>query len=288
MVTRVPVGFFEAPNESGNEFFIRQKYRTDEPAFLTLRKKDLNGCRHKKVPKSKYELMKERYQSGDTVLVGSVLNGKDILEPVEIVNFDEYTQEIEVRMLERRHRMECNSYTRPNELLYTEQVVSIKAHFIKRRCHIRFVTEADVKVGKIPTPYNRDGTGDCFYITSKLVNDIILALKADEFPSSFRQGFDLNVPPNGQPLPVLNGLDLFCGGGSFGRGIEEGGVVSMKWAVDIDTPAIHSYRANMRNPGSELYLGSINNYMRDVILGRHGGSVAGPVRTLVSFHHFAL
>lgn len=228
--------------------------------------------------KSKYEIVKERYQPGDTVLVGSILDGKDILEPVEIAGFDEYAQEVEVRMLERRHRIEGKSQARPNELLYTEIVVSIKAYFIERRCHIRFIAEADVKAGRIPTPYDRDGTGDCFYISSKLVSGNVWPLDVGEFPPSFRQGFDPSVPPDQLQLPVLKGLDLFCGGGNFGRGIEEGGVVNMKWAVDIDTPAIHSYRANLRDPEAELYLGSINNYLRDAILGKHGGSIAEPVK----------
>lgn len=215
------------------------------------------------------------------MLVGAVRHGKDVLEPIEIVGFDDNARQVRVRVLERRHRI-GGSQARPNELVYTENITHIKANFINRRCHIRFITEADVKAGRIPTPYSRDGTGDCFYISAKFVNNGVRPMSLDEFPSSLRQGFNPDVPLAESPLPLLNGLDLFCGGGNFGRGIEEGGVVNMKWAVDIDTPAIHSYRANLRDPDAKLYLGSINNYLRDAILGKHGAIVAKPVRLLVS------
>lgn len=229
--------------------------------------------------------MKERYQPGDTVLVGAVRHGKDVLEPVEIISFNDNVREVEVRVLERRHRIEEKSQARPNELVYAEDITRIKAKFISRRCHIRFVAEADVKAERIPTPYGRDGTGDCFYISAKYTGGGIQPMSLKEFPASLRQGFNLDLPLDGSSLPPLNGLDLFCGGGNFGRGIEEGGAVNMRWAVDIDTPAIHSYRANLRDPDAELYLGSINNYLRDAILGKHGVVVAKPVRPLTPFFH---
>ena len=78
----------------------------------------------------------------------------------------------------------------------------------------------------------------------------------------------------------LRGLDLFCGGGNFGRGVSDGGAVIHKWsfpsvlpsrlinsAVDIDTNAVHSYRANLDHDDTKLYLGSVNNFLYDVITG---------------------
>ena len=77
----------------------------------------------------------------------------------------------------------------------------------------------------------------------------------------------------------LRGLDLFCGGGNFGRGVEDGGAVHHKWlyplmialtirAVDIDIHAMHTYKANLEHDDVNLYLGSINNFLFDVITGR--------------------
>jgi len=39
-------------------------------------------------------------------------------------------------------------------------------------------------------------------------------------------------------------------------------------AVDIDINAIHSYRANLDHDDTKLYLGSVNNFLYDVITGR--------------------
>ena len=77
----------------------------------------------------------------------------------------------------------------------------------------------------------------------------------------------------------LRGLDLFCGGGNFGRGVADGGAVHHKWlhplkivltirAVDIDVNAIHTYKANLEHDDVNLYFGSINNFLFDVITGR--------------------
>ena len=77
----------------------------------------------------------------------------------------------------------------------------------------------------------------------------------------------------------LRGLDLFCGGGNFGRGVADGGAVHHKWlypfmmaltirAVDINVNAIHTYKANLEHDNVNLYFGSINNFLFDVITGR--------------------
>ena len=77
----------------------------------------------------------------------------------------------------------------------------------------------------------------------------------------------------------LRTLYLFCGGGNFGRGVEDGGAVHHKWlypvmialtirAVDIDIHAMHTYKANLEHDDVDLYLGSINNFLFDVITGR--------------------
>lgn len=287
VITTLAVRFFKGPND-GKEFFIRQKYRTGDPAFLTLSKEDLAGCRHKRILKSPYQTIVSQYQVGDTVLVGAVQGKKDILEPAEIFHFDDSTSEIHVRVLGRRIALEDSSKARPNELLYTDKTVPINPQFIHRRCHVRFVHAENVNAGNIPVPYDRNGTGDCFFISSYLYGPDgeqgIQPFESDKFPQTLRQGFDPDVPPN---APILNGLDLFCGGGNFGRGIEEGGVINMKWGVDIDVPAMHTYGANLRTPDeTALYLGSINNYLRDAILGKTSYIIAGAVRTPFSFLSF--
>ncbi|KAL7271140.1 hypothetical protein RUND412_006122 [Rhizina undulata] len=267
----VSVGFFKQPRESGCEFFVRQKYRHEDPAFLTLEESDLAGCKCTEPEESVFRKVMHEYEVGDTVLVVVILNGKDLLEPAEIMSYDTENGLVQLRLLERRDRVE--SGCRPNELLYTTITDFFNPRNLQRHCYVRFFTEADVKAGKIPTPYNRDGTGDFYYISAALdKNDNIEPFET--FPTSLRQGFDPEAPSQ---MPKLKGLDLFCGGGNFGRGIEEGGAVSMKWAVDIDVSAIHTYRANLKHPDdTSLYYGSINNYLRDAINGRCNEMIAAP------------
>jgi site-specific DNA-cytosine methylase len=100
----------------------------------------------------------------------------------------------------------------------------------------------------------------------------------DVTPTTQTQSLDklYHIPEEKQ----LRGLDLFCGGGNFGRGVADGGAVHVKWhpstpssltfarAVDIDINAIHSYKANLEHDDVNLYLGSINNFLFDVITHR--------------------
>ena len=64
--------------------------------------------------------------------------------------------------------------------------------------------------------------------------------------------------------------DLFCGGGSLGRGLEEGGhIIKNICAVDINVAAMHTYRANLtpQNRDCHLYLGSVNDFLEKAIKG---------------------
>src|SRR5208282_5998642 len=109
---------------------------------------------------------------------------------------------------------------RPNELVYTDKTDKLVASKIQRTCLVRFYGASDVENKSIPTPYNRDGTGNAFYITTKLVEvDGIGMLKPihDDLPRTLIQGFDPSDPPSRK---LLRGMDLYCGGGNFGRGLE--------------------------------------------------------------------
>lgn len=273
---KTKVAFFVGPEDEkvrGCGFFVRQKFSDAESNFTTLMESDL-ACECRKPIVSAYEQVKKNYGVGDTVLVESYSvddYAKDVLEPAQIVRFDEESQSVELRQLYRRARdFADNPDARPNELVYTNHLVLVQPKFISRRCHIRFFPPAM----KPTPPYDRDGTGDCFFIFNQITaaGDLVPI----DPPSEFHQGFDLDTPPNNINLPRLNGMDLFCGGGNFGRGIEEGGAVVNKWAVDLDIPALHTYRANLRDPDTKLYLGSVNNYLRDGLLARFSSLIPPP------------
>ena len=114
----------------------------------------------------------------------------------------------------------------------------------------------------------------CLFRHGKLWQQRLIPLAPESFPVSLIQGFD---PHERAPRKVLDGMDLYCGGGSFGRGLEEGGAVRNKWAVDYNREAIHTYHANLQDPdGMSLYFGSVNDILAAGIRGHFGEHVPEP------------
>ena len=52
-------------------------------------------------------------------------------------------------------------------------------------------------------------------------------------------GWDPDEAPS---LQKLKGMGIFCGSGNFDRGLEDGGAVEFKYAVDFAEHALHTYR----------------------------------------------
>jgi DNA (cytosine-5)-methyltransferase 1 len=79
-------------------------------------------------------------------------------------------------------------------------------------------------------------------------------------------------------------MDLYCGGGNFGRGIEESGAVENCYAVDIDRAAIHTYHANLpENSRAKLYFGSVDDLLKAAMQGNPKGNNAVPLPGDVDF-----
>jgi DNA (cytosine-5)-methyltransferase 1 len=198
---------------------------------------------------------------------------------VEIVDFllKEGNGSVLVRRLLRRAIEFPEAGIKPNELVYTDETFELRRRQIKRKCSIRFYTEEERDAGCIPPPYNRNGTANAFYITSCLNGTGAMAKLeplARPFPTSLKQAFDPSALPPRRPL---RGMDLYCGGGNFGRGLEEGGAVRNKWAVDYDRDAIHTYHANLANPEeTALYFGSVNDLLAAAINGHYSKHVPRP------------
>ena len=152
----------------------------------------------------------------------------------------------------------------PNELVYsyTAEPVIVKVGNITGRCLVRVFSAGEPVI----TPYDRRGTGNAFYITHKLENldgkNVCWPFKTGEGASlSMKQGFDPR-----RTVKKLRGLDLFCGSGNFGRGLEEGGVVEMECANDICGKAMHTYMANTR-ANTQPFLGSVDDFIRQHLEG---------------------
>ncbi|KAI9723628.1 MAG: hypothetical protein M1812_000928 [Candelaria pacifica] len=284
VVSKIPVSFFGSPGESEADYFVRQKYRSvpGEEAFVTLQQSDFSCWHQTPNPKSEMALFMEKYAMGDTILVGGEVAGTAILEPVEIVSFGQASSQeaVQVRRLLRRKKHFEDKEARPNELIYTDELYHIPVERLTdgdhcRRCYVRFYTPADLQQRRIPAPYSRDGTADAYYIVYRQAGASgtrRLEPIVDSTRMSLKQGFD---PLSAPTRPPLRGMDLYCGGGNFGRGLEEGGAVQNCWAVDWAKHAIHTYRANLRDPdATELYYGSVNDYLAKAMQGTTAKNIA--------------
>lgn len=253
------VEWFGNPSTSA-EFFVRQTYLSDDCRWTTLRKEHLT-C-------SMEVLEKEgSYNVGDTVLVETNHNALQ-LEPFIVESFFEegektYTR---VRRLSRRRSVDRNaSSSPPNELVYTNQLVEIASRRIFRHCLVRAFQSGET----IPTPYDYDGAGNLFFITHQETEtgtgELIYTPLDTSLLHQLRQGFN---PFERQPQK-LQGLDLFCGAGNLGRGLEDAGAVEMRWANDIWSHAIHTYMANSKPGTCTPFLGSVDDLLLRAMQGNN-------------------
>lgn len=255
------IDWFGSPETTTKEIFVRQTYQVEQRRWVTLERSHMT-CAHDKQGRLEYK-------PGDTVLA-TVSMKEDRADVYEIVKvFKQGSNRFaRLRRLIRRTDLDpSNRNVRPNELVYTDQTVVMRPQRILGKCLVRFFDSAD----PLPCPYNRNGTGNVFFITHKLQGGVCVPLAEDNRPKMMRQGFDPN-----RPVQKLRGLDLFCGSGNFGRGLEEGGVVDMRWTNDIWTEAIHTYMANAPRH-TKPFLGSVDDLLRRAIEGDHGVPRRGDV-----------
>ncbi|QPC79814.1 hypothetical protein HYE68_010566 [Fusarium pseudograminearum] len=251
---------FGGTSNTKAEFFCRQTYVVTERKWITLEKTHLHCLHQRKTTQASL------YQPGETRLIMlDKASGRS--EPCEfITSYDEEGTGIyRFRRLLRRHQVDPKTpNARPNELVYSENLIEVKNRRILEPCYVRFFKAQET----IPTPYDRDGVGNFFYITHEEVIDVETAAKSylplETLPSPLRQGHNPS-----EPLQKLRGLDLFCGGGNFGRGLEDGGGIEMRWANDYDGKALHTYMANTSGPDAvHPFLGSIDDMQRFAIQGK--------------------
>lgn len=252
------VEWFGNPETTNAEFFVRQTYEHEQRRFITLEQVHLRCRIGKKQPRT--------YHVGDTVLV--LTPGTKILEPYELLGYLEGDQTVHLRRLLRRRQVDAQQRDcAPNELVYTEEETYASVQGIHSRCILRCYTPNE----EVPVPYNLNGTGNAFIITHrKLPDGSIQPLGSDK--PQIRQGFDPNRQAN-----KLRALDLYCGCGNLGRGLEDGGAVKAKWANDIWDVAMHTYMANVEDPRSvKPFLGSVDDLLHYGLEGRFSDSVPRP------------
>ncbi|KAM4064549.1 c-5 cytosine-specific DNA methylase domain-containing protein [Hirsutella rhossiliensis] len=249
---------FGATSATNAEFFCRQTYVHEERKWVTL------DAQHRWCEHTGQKSRSSQYRTGDTLLV-CIDAASGMSEPCELViSYMELSKTIyRLRRLLRRIQVDPQAQTaRPNELVYSELFIECGENRIVGRCHVRFFAVG----ATIPPPYDRDGVGGCFYLGHQQVVDedgVSRCVPLESGPTTMRQGYDPEME-----MPKLRGIDLFCGGGNFGRGLEEGGGIQMNWANDYDSKAMHTYMANLPDPEAVTpFLGSIDDLQRLAIKG---------------------
>ena len=257
VLSRPKVSFFSQDQNIDCDFFVRQTYDDNESAWITLEDAHFR-CQ------CKFVEAEPQWQPGDTVLVETE---EDKLEPFLIADplpsMNLRTDELCGRKLQWKNSIESSAA--PNELLYSATYIKLLRSRICRPCPIRFFQVDET----IPPPYCRQGTANFFYITQEITNEGVIQPLSIPWPP-MKQGPE----PEKVQKPLI-GLDIFCGGGNLGRGLEEGGAVEMRFAVDYFKEALHSYKANT-DPQDNIsyYNGSANDYLRQAIKRMRPGSVA--------------
>jgi DNA (cytosine-5)-methyltransferase 1 len=85
-------------------------------------------------------------------------------------------------------------------------------------------------------------------------------------PGPMTEGQDFSLKPERPPIRMLS---LFSRGGNFDRGLEEGGCIRTKWALEWNPHACHTYRANCRDPDeTQIFLGSVDEALARAIDGK--------------------
>lgn len=249
-------------------FFVRQKFRTahDEGTddFITLQDSDFR-CRCGDQP-TDFEECRLKYDIGDTVLVkasdGRAQDSR--LDPAIIEDFDLVSEQVVLRQLRRQGDVS-------NELVLTDSIISKPARHVVRACQVRTLDQKTVAMG-LSTGYDRGGAGDFYYIIQDA--DTFDEVQCQSTWPPMTEGIDLEAPP---AFEKLTGLGLFCGGGNFDRGLEDGGTVDFKYAVDWAQKALHTYRANSREPEkTHCFLGSVNDYLARALKGSGDPLIAAP------------
>jgi len=248
----VDVDWFQTDPSKAKGFFVRQKYRTvqddDTYDFLSLKDSGSDFQCSCSNHVSIYQECRAKYSTKDTVLVRKWNRelGEHRLEPAQILHFDGDGQRVLLRLFSRKADFDLAA--RPNELMLTDVTVDLTASRVVRRCHVRYLDPTDIRRGRVPAPYDRDGAGDLFYMA--------------------------HPAPYGNPTapltkPKLRGMGIFCGGGNLDYGLEEGGAVEFAHAIDWSQTALHTYRANVSDPDAvKFWLGSVNDYLVEAIAGK--------------------
>ncbi|KAF2734695.1 S-adenosyl-L-methionine-dependent methyltransferase [Polyplosphaeria fusca] len=250
------------------DYIIRQTYLTSQHEFVTFQQCHLvcicrspNNAAHEKT-----------YRRGQCVYIRAKQpRGKVMLEPVVVDSRVKTDGRLRMRRLLRLER-DCKQLLGsepppnipPNELVWTDEFITVSKDEVDRPCNIRFFP--NTATNPPPIPYNRNGSGDYWFFSFKLVHN--RGMHELENLTACPRVLQESLESNALTIRQLRGLSLFSGGGNFDRGLEEGGAVQFDNAIDISKEAVLTQRANILHPGQlHTHLESVDTVLRAVLRG---------------------
>ncbi|KAI9021611.1 hypothetical protein CLU79DRAFT_752417 [Phycomyces nitens] len=150
-----------------------------------------------------------------------------------------------------------------NEVVYSETTTTfsiaelVEGSFVKHieTTHLEFYEPSN----PLPNNLAHNGAGH-HYFFNKVFDSEANILS----PLTDSAKFNIIYPPWKSNAKKLATLDLFCGGGSFGHGLEDSGIAECKWAVDVFDSALHTYSVNTERPHTVHYE-SVNALLKETI-----------------------
>lgn len=270
-------------DQVNGDFFVRSKYNVDRESFTSIRKQDF-CCACKRSETEAFESLLDEYPLVTPVL----FEHEDRLVPGIVDDFNRTTHSLSIRRLLRQQDFNEKSYDRkrkdvePNEVVWTDDVLhGFEPKKIDRRFHLRFYSVDQIDSQHVPTPYDRRGVADCYYFSSRFVGDGTTGnIRPLEFAETLLLNYTAGFDPQASTPLFKTGLSMFSGYGNLDHGLEESGIFNFTHAIDLFPEALHSYRANVKNPEKKnIILGDVNHFLADAISGdyaRFRGVIPNP------------
>ncbi|KAG9288012.1 hypothetical protein G9A89_017607 [Geosiphon pyriformis] len=253
-----------------HHYFCRYYYRHNDGDFVAfptiIPPQELKTVCECGIPEnSEWLEFLKNYEVGDCVLIEPRSN--DVLNYYTVTCIEEILIDQEILKLRRFYRW-GEIETKPavsknpiNELLYSDYIFLYKFCSGMKPCHVEYYKSSI----ELPVNLQHRGAGNHFFFSKKYYHGTkrIIPLDSENIANLFP-----NYSYKVSGIVKLRGLDLFCGGGSLGRGFEDAGFVDCRWAVDKYEPALKTYKQNSHNKNVTIIHESVNKILENAILER--------------------
>ncbi|KAK9718470.1 hypothetical protein K7432_005484 [Basidiobolus ranarum] len=223
----------------------------------------------------------KQYHVGDTLLIKPAQpNGLFIYSVCEVTQVDTTLNQLTVRFfINARETYTTNQpkMEEPaiNELYYCNQLDILgitELYRIGGYCYVEY------RKPNSPLSINlqHNGAGLQYFFSYRLQDRVITGID-----STIERRF-LSYLQKNKDVEKLCVLDLFCGGGSFGRGLQDTGLFECRWAIDIDSMAAYTYKANARNDTTLVFNQSVNKFLENCVNGESDTPKKGEVDMILA------